>query len=144
MNTTKFIQPAKFIIVGIINTIVGCSIMLVCYNILKLNYWVSSAANYFFGSICSFFLNKYFTFNAKKFRKMEIIKFIICILTCYGIGYGLSKSFIRYIFQNSSLSVQDNAAMITGSICFTILNYLGQKNFVFIKDKGKSNDNYQR
>ncbi len=144
MNSEKFIQPVKFIIVGIINTVVGYSIMFACYNILHLNYWVSSAANYFFGSICSFFLNKYFTFNAKKFRRIEILKFVICILICYGLGYGVSKSFIRYILQSSSVSVQDNIAMITGSICFTILNYLGQKNFVFIKAKGESNDNYQR
>lgn len=36
----------KFILVGIINTIVGTSVMFLCYNAFHLNYWVSSAMNY--------------------------------------------------------------------------------------------------
>ena len=53
----------KFILVGIINTLVGTTVMFVAYNLCHLNYWVSSASNYVVGSIVSYFLNKYFTFN---------------------------------------------------------------------------------
>ena len=47
----------KFLLVGVINTIVGTSIMFLLYNIGHMNYWVSSAANYIVGSIVSYFLN---------------------------------------------------------------------------------------
>lgn len=40
----------RFIIVGVINTIVGTGIMFVCYNVFHLSYWISSAANYFFAA----------------------------------------------------------------------------------------------
>ena len=53
----------KFILVGIINTLVGTTVMFVAYNLCHLNYWVSSASNYVVGSIVSYFLNKYFTFK---------------------------------------------------------------------------------
>jgi len=55
----------KFIIVGIINTIVGCGVMFGLYNLAGCSYWMSSAANYIVGSILSFFLNKYYTFQHK-------------------------------------------------------------------------------
>lgn len=133
MKKETYIQPIKFLVVGIINTIVGYGVMFFTYNLLHWNYWIASAANYIVGSICSFFLNKYFTFQANKFNKKEIIKFIICIILCYGIGYGIARPLIRLIFSKASLSLQDNLAMICGSGIFTVLNFFGQKFFVFTK-----------
>ena len=52
----------KFIIVGVANTLFGTAVMFIAYNLLHFSYWVSSASNYVFGSILSYFLNKYFTF----------------------------------------------------------------------------------
>lgn len=59
----KFLDKTflKFVIVGIVNTLFGTAIMFGLYNLAGCNYWVSSIANYFFGSILSYFLNKYFT-----------------------------------------------------------------------------------
>lgn len=53
----------KFIFVGIINTVFGTAIMFGLYNLAGCSYWISSAANYFLGSILSFALNKHFTFR---------------------------------------------------------------------------------
>ena len=53
----------KFIVVGVINTLVGMAIMFGLYNLAHCSYWVSSAANYILTSILSYFLNKYFTFR---------------------------------------------------------------------------------
>ena len=56
----------KFILVGIVNTVVGTAVMFIAYNAFHLSYWISSAANYVVGSVCSYFLNKYFTFQNKE------------------------------------------------------------------------------
>ena len=53
----------KFLIVGIANTIFGTSIMFIFYNVFDFSYWYSSMANYIFGSILSYFLNKYLRFE---------------------------------------------------------------------------------
>ena len=53
----------KFIIVGIINTIVGTAIMFGLYNLAGCSYWLSSAANYIFVSILSYVLNRKYTFR---------------------------------------------------------------------------------
>ena len=41
----------KFLIVGVINTLVGTSVMFVCYNVFHTGYWIASAMNYIIGSI---------------------------------------------------------------------------------------------
>ena len=55
----------KFILVGVVNTLVGMAIMFGLYNLAHCSYWVSSAANYILTSILSYFLNKYFTFQTE-------------------------------------------------------------------------------
>lgn len=56
----------KFVLVGIANTIVGTVVMFAAYNMFHFNYWISSASNYVVGSMLSYFLNKYFTFQDQK------------------------------------------------------------------------------
>ena len=77
----------KFILVGIVNTVFGTAVMFGCYNLLHLNYWLSSAANYIFGSVLSYFLNKNFTFQNKSKDYKVILKFIINITICYLVAY---------------------------------------------------------
>lgn len=121
----------KFIIVGVINTIVGTSIMFILYNAFGFSYWFSSSMNYIIGSIVSFFLNKYFTFKSKTFSFKEVVLFIINIAVCYLIAYGFAKWIILYIMSDYSLKIQENTAMVVGMVLFTMLNYLSQRFIVF-------------
>lgn len=121
----------KFIIVGCINTLVGTIVMFLSYNWFGLGYWISSALNYVVGSIVSYFLNKYYTFQNKEKSIKIIIKFIVNITICYVISYGLAKPLISYILFSVPKVVQENVAMIVGMGLFVILNYLGQRFTVF-------------
>lgn len=132
----------KFVAVGIVNTVFGTGIMFVCYNFFYLNYWMSSFANYFFGSILSYFLNKYFTFQDKRKTSSTIVKFVVNIVVCYLLAYGMAKPMIRMLFASFGKNLQENIAMLTGAVFFIIINYIGQRFFVFVKkDKGKISDN---
>ena len=135
MIPEKYAQPVKFLAVGVINTIVGYGVMFGTYNLLGWDYWLASAANYVVGSVCSFFLNKYFTFQAKSFSAGEVVRFVFCILLCYLVGYGVARPCVRLVFQSASATLQDNLAMLGGSGVFTVLNFFGQKLFVFQKKK---------
>ena len=44
----------KFVLVGIVNTLVGTTVMFVVYNALHLSYCISSASNYIIGSIVEY------------------------------------------------------------------------------------------
>lgn len=121
----------KFILVGVVNTIVGTGIMFLFYNVFKLSYWISSASNYVFGSILSYFLNKAFTFKSKVPAGKTLWRFIINISLCYFVAYGCAKPLARLIFSAASKTVQENLAMLAGMCFFVALNYIGQRFFVF-------------
>lgn len=123
----------KFILVGIANTVVGTAVMFLAYNVFHLSYWISSAANYVVGSICSYFLNKYFTFQNKDKSPIVILKFVVNITICYLIAYGGAKKLILFLLSGCSKEWQDNVAMVCGMGLFVILNYFGQRFFAFKK-----------
>ena len=125
----------KFIFVGIINTLVGTGVMFFSYNLLGFGYWVSSAANYVVGSIVSYILNKYFTFQNKERSFKIVIKFVINITCCYLIAYGMAKPLVRWILRDFSIKIQDNGAMLVGMCLFVVLNYFGQRYFAFRKEE---------
>ncbi len=133
MKLTKLLDKTflKFVVVGIMNTLFGTGIMFLFYNVFHLDYWISSASNYIFGSILSYFLNKYFTFNYKKNDAKSIIRFIANISLCYLIAYGGAKPLVRLIMSDFSITWQDNISMLVGMGLFVILNYIGQRLFVF-------------
>jgi putative flippase GtrA len=127
----------KFILVGIINTIVGSAIMFSLYNAVHLSYWLSSACNYCLTSVLSFFLNKYFTFSVRHWSAFMVFTFIITIVFSYLIAYGISKPAINYLLKNSPQRIRENLALFTGMCLFTGINYFGQRLFVFREEKNE-------
>lgn len=123
----------RFILVGVLNTIVGTVIMFVFYNVFHFNYWISSAANYFFGSILSYFLNKYYTFSYHRKEWKSVIRFVINIIVCYFIAYGIAKPAMSWLLSNVSKALQENVAMVFGMGLFVVLNYFGQRFYTFKK-----------
>ena len=125
----------KFILVGVANTLVGTGIMFVFYNVLHFNYWISSASNYVFGSILSYFLNRIFTFKNKENTASTLPRFIISISLCYLLAYGIAKPVAAALLSGFSQNIQENIAMLVGMCLFVALNYIGQRFFVFGKKK---------
>ena len=125
-------QFFRFLLVGVINTLVGTSVMFALYNIAGAGYWLSSACNYLVGGAVSYFLNKYFTFSQKKRSIRYIVKFIANTVICYLLAYGIAKPMVLSVFADfGSLSVLENLAMLVGMCIYTLLGYFGQRYFVF-------------
>ena len=137
----KIFDPTffRFIVVGVINTLVGYGVMFGLWNLAGLHawgdtgYWISSAANYVIGSIVSFFLNKHFTFRNQEKGAGVVVRFIINISVCYLLAYGLAKPAVSMVLGGIGLSeqVQGNLTMLAGSVLFVLLNYFGQRFFAF-------------
>ncbi|MBQ5749240.1 MAG: GtrA family protein [Oscillospiraceae bacterium] len=122
----------RFFLVGIINTVFGYAIMFTFYNLLGLNYWISSASNYLFGSILSFFLNSKYTFRSSRNWKTAG-RFFINIALCYFVAYGLAQPLTRWMLTAQSEQVIENTAMVVGSLVYVTLNYFSQKYITFRK-----------
>lgn len=129
----KNISFIKFIIVGIINTAIGMALMFFFYSVLMLGYWASSFISYIIASLISYFLNKKITFESNVGNKTGIIKFFLLISVCYFLAYSIARPFVFFTLQftNFSAKEMEQIALFTGMIFFSILNYVGQKLWVF-------------
>ena len=129
----------KFIIVGIINTLIGGAFIFILYNIAGVGYWLSSGISNILISILSFFLNKYYTFKVAEWNLFIVLTFSINIAICYSIAYGITKPMMNYILRNNSQKIRENIALLTGMCLFTVINYLGQRFIVFKSNKNMPN-----
>ena len=123
----------KFLLVGVLNTLVGAGIMFLLYNVAGWGYWPSTAANYLVGGILSFFLNKYFTFRNRERSWWQVGKFVITVAVCWVIAYAIAKPLVLQILANQNVKLQENVAMLAGMCIYTGLNYFGQRFFAFRK-----------
>ncbi|MGG4266943.1 GtrA family protein [Peribacillus simplex] len=129
-HTNSFI---RFLLVGMVNTGVGLSIMLFLMNVLELSYWISTFFGNGTGAVMSFLLNRTFTFRSDIDWRRGVARFFCVILICYSAAYSLGQAIAESLEGSVHFSIQQNAAILIGTIFYTILNYIGQKYFVFKK-----------
>ena len=128
----------RFVIVGVINTLVGTTVMFALYNLAHMGYWFSSAANYVVGSIVSYFLNKNWTFKNKEHSVAVVVRFVINIAVCYLLAYGIAKPLVRLVLSGASETIRDNLSMLAGMCLFVFFNYFGQRFFAFRESGNKT------
>ncbi|MGE8206575.1 GtrA family protein [Heyndrickxia sp. NPDC080065] len=124
----------KFLVVGVINTCIGLSVIFICLKLFNLNYWISTFIGNAIGAIVSYFLNKSITFQSDAPLVKSMIRFILVILFCYFISYKLGLSLSKWMFEQWDFlpdSYDHEAAVLLGSGLYTITNYFGQRFVVF-------------
>ena len=137
----KIFDPTlfRFLLVGVVNTLVGYGVMFGLYNLAGLHlwgdpgYWISSAANYLVGSVVSFFLNKHFTFRSREKGAGVVLRFALNITVCWLLAYGLAQPIMARLLAGMALSekLKGNLTLLAGSGLFVVLNYGGQRWFAF-------------
>ena len=137
----KLLDPTliRFLMVGVINTLVGTAVMFGLYNLAGLHrwgnvgYWISTIGNYIVGSVVSFFLNKHFTFRSTEKGWGVVCRFIVNIAVCMTLTYGIAKRVVIWLLAGTALSeqLQGNISMLVGMVLFVGLNYFGQRFFAF-------------
>jgi putative flippase GtrA len=124
----------RFLAVGVVNTIIGLSVMYSLLHIMNLSYWYATFFGNVVGAFVSYLLNKTFTFRSKCSVSSTWYRFIIVICSCYFVSYYLGKMTVVLFIQKIPeipLYHADNYAILVGTALYTILNYLGQRWFVF-------------
>ncbi len=121
----------RFLLVGVINTLVGSALMFGLYNLAGADYWLSSAANYVLTSILSYIFNKHFTFRNRERGWRPAVRFAVSIAVCYLLAYGIAEPLVRWSLSGMAVSLRENIAMLMGMGLFTVFNYLGQRLFAF-------------
>jgi putative flippase GtrA len=132
-RTNKF---TRFLLVGILNTLTGLTIIFMLLHVVGLSYWFSTFVGNALGATVSYFLNRSFTFRSQVNLTVGALKFIAVILVCYFSAYSLSEFLAGWIWDYSDASAslpigEKEIAILLGSLLYTFMNYVGQKNLVF-------------
>ena len=126
----KLVELGCFCLVGGINTLVDMGIFsLIYYVVLSGNpdlFYIPFAIGYLCGVVCSFVLNKVFTFRDEGSTKTQWAPFLAVNLISLGAGQG-GMALLGMVGINGIL-----AKIITVPVTLAI-NYIGSKLFVFKK-----------
>lgn len=130
-------EVIHFGMVGVINTLMGWGIMAVLYNLIHMNYWLSSGISYFIGSVFSYHANAKVTFKVENRDKWLPWRFAANIVVCYLVAFSVAQPLVRQVLSAQPKTVVDNVAMVLGMGIFIVMNFFGQKIFVFRKTGSK-------
>lgn len=134
-------EVIHFGMVGVINTLMGWVIMAVLYNLIHMGYWTSSGISYFIGSVFSYHANAKLTFKVEERDRWLPWRFALNIIVCYLVSFAVAQPLtgrLLYLLGLTSggrvsAKLMDNIAMLFGMSLFIVMNFFGQKLFVFRK-----------
>ncbi len=142
MQYKDFIMEVlHFGIVGVVNTLMGWLIMFLLYNLVHLNYWFSSAISYLIGGIYSYHANSRVTFKVEERDRLLPWRFAVNVIICYLTAYSVAQPLVKYILSAQPKVIVDNIAMVVGTGLYIIMNFFGQKFFVFRKKNIRTQEN---
>lgn len=119
----------RFLLVGLVNTLIGLGVTLLLYHGFRTGYWFATALGNGCGIVVSYLLNRRFTFSAKTSLKNDWLRFLLVVLLSYLIAYRLSLYVIDFFLP----SFGGTGAILVGMILYTVLNFIGQNYWVFKK-----------
>jgi putative flippase GtrA len=118
-------QFARFVAVGIANTVFGYALIFGFMFIAGWSPEVSNIAGYSIGLITSYVMNRTITFRSTNERKSEFVRF----LAVFAISFG--ANFVALWIMLHLLGVQDWLAQILAGLVYVATSYLLNRAFVF-------------
>ncbi|SFV50228.1 GtrA family protein [hydrothermal vent metagenome] len=111
--------------VGIVNTIVGYSIIMILFHLVGLSYSLSYFLSYVVGIVVSFFLNRNFVFFSQRDKLAEFMKFLIA----FGVSYLVSYFALVLLMEWGILNA--NISFFIGMVIYSTLFYLLNRYITF-------------
>jgi len=118
-------QFSRFLMVGVLNTLIGYFVIFSCMYVVELGPESSNIAGYATGLIFSYLLNRNYTFKSKQGQRSEIFRFVFVFFIAYASNFGVLLILI-YGFK-----INAGASQIIASIAYITISYLLNKHFVF-------------
>lgn len=114
----------KFLVVGVLNTGLSMTIIFAMKYFYSVGDVVANLTGYIVGLMCSFVLNKKWTFNHAGQLSLTAFKFLIIFIVAYTVNIMCVLLFI-------SADINPYFSHMSGMPIYTIIFYLGSKFFVF-------------
>ncbi len=116
----RFKRPLRFVVVGVLNTLVGLAVIYGCKYFLGLGDVAANVAGYAVGLTVSFVLNSSWTFGYTGPKLAAAARFLGVFAVSYGVNLGTVMGLIHLAGMNSYLA--QAAGMPVYTICFYLLS----------------------
>ena len=120
-----YAEFTRFLLVGVTNTLMGFSILLLCQNILFIDPYISNFLSYVICSYIGYTLHSKFTFKVKA-TKFQSLKYLLVIL----IAWTLNIITLRF---NLLLGTNKNIAQAISIVVYVLSSYFMNKLLTFKK-----------
>ncbi|MDE6416876.1 MAG: GtrA family protein [Duncaniella sp.] len=131
-------QFARYIAVGVLNTLVTLVVIYACKSWLGMNIWVSNALGYIAGVINSFLWNKIWVFRSRDTSyRGEALRFAVGFAVCYCLQFAVTWMLNAMIGHmqwdlTSSFTISGyGIATIIGMGVYTIANFVFNRLITF-------------
>ncbi|MEM3845541.1 MAG: GtrA family protein [Candidatus Parvarchaeota archaeon] len=124
INLSETILFSKYLLVGLMNTIVGYGIIFSLMYV-GVSPEVSNIIGYAIGITVSYVLNKIYTFKSKAHPKKEFPKFVASLLAAYGLNFVTLVICVRILHINAYVS-----QIISGAV-YTLSGFVFVRYFAF-------------
>lgn len=133
-----------YLIIGILNFLFCTALMFVLFNLCGFSDDTAPLVNYGLGSVIWFFAGKYIIFPGQKTSVQQVVRFALEVIACYLLSYYIIARIAGfYLLQSASVRqlfsfggtepemIAGNLQMTVGTVAYAIINYFGQRFFVF-------------
>ena len=121
---TRLIDTAllRFLLVGLVNTAVGYSVVMGAHYALGASPLVANACGYLVGGAVSYLLNRTFTFGSRRNHAETLPLFVTCVAVCFVLNAAVLAFLLRVLHLPFPLS--QAGAMVAYTGAFYVLNRL--------------------
>lgn len=124
-ETSEFTRIARFLAVGVLNTLVGLGVIYLCKWLLGMGDVAANVIGYVVGLVNSFAWNRRWTFNHSGAVLPAVLRFLLVFVTAYLLNLATVMTAIHGFGINSYV------AHAIGILPYTAFFYLGSRWFVF-------------
>jgi putative flippase GtrA len=118
-------QFSRFLVVGVLNTLLGYCVIFALMYLAKLTPEISNIGGYAVGLATSYILNRNYTFNSKQSQRGEIVRFLSVFFIAYA------ANFLALLVLIHKVGLHDAISQIVAGLVYVVASYLMNKHYVF-------------
>ncbi len=127
LNLKSITQLRRFIITGIIATIISYTTFLICLHVFSIHYILANIITFCIGTSFGYNCNKRWSFGGEHHKSSHIVEYLAVYLTSLGVSIIILKITVDI------MGIIPEIAFFISLCVTTCINFLGIKFFVFKK-----------
>ena len=140
-----------YVVIGILNFIICTGLMFILYNVADISQHIAPVVNYTLGSILWYIACRCVLFRNNKTSLKQLLRFVIEVFVCYTLSYYVISPLVSLLILRFDAvqeifsfggadNISGNCDMTLGAISYALLNYFGQRYYVFSRRFEKAGD----